>query len=166
MSFALLSALYWVHILSTVAWLGSQAALLLWVLPLGTRYLPEQERIPYLARTLRQALPWQWFSALLLLATGMFQMSANPYYEGLLAVTNRWAVSILLKHFAYGGMLAVNAVLGWSILPGLQRAALLMAGGRAAPQSARLERRAYLWLKINLGLGVLVLALTALARAA
>ncbi len=88
-SSSLLSVLYWLHMLATLAWLGMQAALVLWVLPLGKRYLPPEEHIPFLSRTLKQGLPWQWFSALLLLATGMFQMSANPHYEGFLAISNR-----------------------------------------------------------------------------
>ncbi len=166
MPFAVLSALYWIHILATVAWLGSQAAMLFWILPLGERYLPPEQRVAHAARTLKQILPWQWLSATLLLATGMFQMSANTNYEGLLAITNRWAVAILLKHLAYGGMLGVNAWLSLRTSPALQRAALLLANGREAPEAGGLQRAARRWLWVNVALGVVVLGLTALARAA
>ncbi|RMF49027.1 MAG: hypothetical protein D6755_02950 [Anaerolineae bacterium] len=166
MSFVTLSTLYWIHILATVAWLGSQAAILLWVLPFGKQYLSPEQQLPHLAHTLKQALPWQWLSATMLLATGMFQMSASPNYEGLLAITNRWAVAILLKHLAYGGMLGINAVLSLHTLPALQRAALLLSSGREVPHSETLQRTARRWLWLNLVLGVVVLGLTALARAA
>ncbi|GAB4521843.1 MAG: hypothetical protein Fur0018_02820 [Anaerolineales bacterium] len=160
-----LSSLYWIHILATVAWLGGQAALLLWVLPLAGRYLAEEMRLPLLAQALRRAMPAQWFSAMLLLATGMFQMSANANYEGFLAISNRWAVAILFKHLAYAAMLGVTAVLGGVYLPQLERAALLAQHNRPAPQGQSAYRRSIQILWVNLGLGVIVLALTALARA-
>ncbi|HEB66005.1 MAG TPA: hypothetical protein ENJ02_10760 [Chloroflexi bacterium] len=161
-----LGFLYWLHMLATLTWLGMQAALVLWVLPLGKRYLPSEEKTAFVSRTLKQVMPWEWFSALVLLATGMFQMSANPYYGGFLAISNRWAYAILGKHIVYGLMLTVNGTLSMVFLPRLERAALLLQHGRPAPDAPAAARRTGQLLWLNLGMGVLVLALTALARAA
>ena len=99
-----------------------------------------------------------------LLATGLVQMSANPHYQGFLAITNRWAVAILAKHIVFAGMTVVSAYLTWGLMPALRRAALLQARGRAVAGAERLHSRELLLLRLNLILGILVLALTALAR--
>ncbi len=165
MNFWVLSSLYWVHILATVVWLGGQATLLLWVFPMMGRYLPEEERLPFVAYALRKMMPVQWFSALLLLATGMFQMSANPNYEGFLAISNRWAFAILFKHLLYAAMLGLTALLGSHFLPELERIVLQRKHGKAVPQEEGVYRRSLQVLWVNLVLGGMVLVFTALARA-
>jgi putative copper export protein len=104
-------------------------------------------------------------SLAVLLATGLFQVSASPNYEGLLNISNRWAVSILIKHILFFGMIGVSAYLTWGVLPALRRNALLQAKGVEIKDADKLQKREVLLLRINLVLGVLILGLTALARA-
>lgn len=163
----MLAFLYWLHMVATVIWLGGLAALALLVLPLARRHLSaEAQREFYLA--LQQRLDrLGWAALAVLLATGMFQMSANPYYEGLLTVANPWARAILFKHLAFLGMVGVSAWQSWFLLPELARQSLAQVRGRGQPErwqqlTARQERL----LRLNMVLAVIVLALTALARAA
>ena len=93
-------------------------------------------------------------------------MSANPNYEGLLNISNRWAAWMLLKHGLFIGMIGISAYLTWGILPALRRIAMRQAKGLDAQDAAQLQKRETLLLRINLVLGVLILGLTALARAA
>ncbi len=155
---------YWLHMLATVVWIGSLAALALLVIPAGQRSLDSQGQAALLDALQRRLDPLGWFCLLLLVATGMFQMSANPNYKGFLAIDNTWAAAILFKHILFGLMIAASAYLTWGVLPALRRAALLRAAGRPAPESERLERQNRIALRINLGLAILILALTALAR--
>jgi hypothetical protein len=91
-------------------------------------------------------------------------MSANPNYNGLLSISNRWAASILIKHVLFLGMIAVSAYMTWALFPAIRRNALLKAKGVDAIEGGKLERREIFLLRLNLLLSVLILGLTALAR--
>jgi hypothetical protein len=101
-----------------------------------------------------------------LLATGLFQLSASPNYAGFLNFSNRWAISILIKHILFLGMIGISAYLTWGVLPSLRRIALQQAKGLEPEEAEKLQQREVLLLRINLVLGVLILGFTALARAA
>jgi len=169
-----LTVTYWLHMLATVAWVGGLAALALVVLPAVRGSLDPGGQAVLLERIQRRLDPLAWFSLLVLVGTGMFQMSASPYYQGFLAVENTWAAAILAKHLVFGGMVAVSAWNTWGLLPALRRAALRQAalkktlpgeaGGTDSPEIAKLQRQSRRMLNVNLVLSVAVLLLTALAR--
>jgi uncharacterized membrane protein len=156
--------------LATVAWIGGLASLSLLVLPAGRRTLAAADYARFLSGLQRRLDPLGWLSLAVLTGTGLFQMSGNPNYHGFLSIENRWAVAILLKHIVFLGMTGVSVYLTWGLLPRLQRLALRQAARRADPaaedlQSQGLQRQETLLLRLNLALAVLVLALTAIARA-
>ena len=155
---------YWLHMLATVLWVGGLAALALVVLPAARRALDSAGYAALLEALQRRLDPLAWLSLAVLVATGMFQMSANPNYSGLLAIDNRWAVAILVKHLVIGGMVAASAYQTWGLLPGLRRIALRQARGLETPEAEALRKREVTLLNINLALAVIVLALTAVAR--
>jgi uncharacterized membrane protein len=159
-----LSIAYWLHMLATVVWLGGLAALALIVLPSARRTLGAQAYAQLLDALQSRLDPIGWLSLAVLAATGMFQMSANPNYSGLLAIDNRWAVAILIKHIAIGGMVVASAYQTWVVLPGLRRLALRQARGLEASEIETLRKREATLLVVNLALAVVVLALTAMAR--
>ena len=157
---------FWLHMLATVVWIGALAALALLVYPVARRLLPADNYAILLRNLNRRLNPLGWFCLALLIVTGLVQMGANPNYEGLLAVDNAWARAILIKHVTFGGMIAVSAYQTWGVAPALARAALLRAGGREPEGEAALMHRETQLTRLNLALGVIVLALTALARTA
>jgi uncharacterized membrane protein len=159
-----LTLIFWTHMLATVLWIGGLTVLLFVVLPLVNRTLPAENRAVLLEQIQRRFDPISWGCLLLLVATGLFQMSANPNYQGFLAINNRWAAAILIKHLLFGVMIIVNAVLTWGVLPGLKRVALKRQKGIDAPEDASLRRRELFLLRLNFVLGVLILGMTALAR--
>lgn len=158
-----LSFIYWLHMLATVIWIGSLACLSLLVLPAASK-LPQDKYAGFLSNLQRRLDPLGWVCLLVLVATGMFQMSANPNYSGFLAIDNRWAAAILVKHLVFFAMTGVSAYLTWGILPRLQRVALRQSRGLEAPEASRLQRQETWLIRLNLVLGVLILALTAIAR--
>lgn len=160
-----LSLAYWLHMLATVIWIGGLVSLSLLVLPAARRSLDAQAYSGLIGQLRRRLDPLGWACLIVLAATGMFQMSANPNYQGFLAVDNRWAIAILIKHLVFLAMIVVSAFMTWGVMPRLQRAALLAARGQEAPDANRLQQQEKLLLWLNLILGVLVLGLTALARA-
>jgi len=160
-----LSLIYWLHMLATVAWIGGLSALAMLVLPAARQALDDANYASLLQKVHRRLDPLGWLSLVMLAGTGMFQMSANPNYEGFLAFNNRWAFALLLKHLLFLGMAGIAGYLTWGLLPKLQRLALRQAHGQDPPDTRRLWKQEALLLRINLILGVLILALTAIARA-
>ncbi len=161
-----LALTYWIHMLATVLWLGSLALLSLVVIPAMRRSLDAKSQSKLMAAIQKRIDPLGWFSVALLLVTGMFQMSANPNYEGFLAISGQWASSILIKHIFFLGMIGVSAAQTWWLLPSMQRAMLRQQKSGDLAEVEALQKREALLLKLNLFFAVLILGMTALARAA
>ncbi len=160
-----LTAMYWLHMLATVAWIGGLAAVVFLFLPAARQLAGPEDQARFLQGVFRRFDPLAWLSLVVLVGTGMFQMSASPQYEGFLAVENRWALAILIKHLVFFGMTGISAYLTWSVLPAIRTALLLASRGKPAPTLPTLHRRSLGLLWVNLVLGIIVLAFTALARA-
>jgi uncharacterized membrane protein len=159
---------YWLHMLATVVWIGGLAALAIFVLPAARRALDAPAYVALLSGLQQRFDPLGWFSLAILAGTGMFQMSASPNYQGFLAVENLWATAILIKHLLFFIMAGLSAYLTWGLMPKIRRLALRRAASVPAEESEarRLAAQETRLLQLNLLLGVLVLALTAIARAA
>ncbi len=164
MSFWVLAASYWVHLIATVIWLGGIAlmAFIAWpALRQGTlsanQWFALQKRL----------LPWVNGALVLLLITGFIQMTNDDNYSGFLAIDSLWAWAILLKHVAYGGMVALTIYLQFILYPAMSRLALL---GETHPETAaaerdRLARREVRLLRVNVVCALGVLLFTAIATA-
>ena len=160
-----LSLAYWLHLIATIAWIGGLAAVSLLSLPLAARMADPVEKLQLLHLTQKRLDPVAWFSLVLLVATGLVQMSASAQYEGFLAFGNAWAQAILLKHIVFLGMVPLSAYLTWRALPELSRAVLRLSKGRGDPAEVDLlYRRHQRLLRANLVLGLVVLVFTAIAR--
>ncbi len=157
---------YWLHMLSTVMWIGGLTALVLLVIPAARRALDDTAYLALLESLQRRLDSFGWFCLALLTATGMFQMSASPSYSGFLAINNLWAMAIFAKHIVFLTMIGVSAYFTWGLLPALRRLALRISQGKGSPEEqSRLQRQNLLLLRLNLLFSVVILALTALARA-
>jgi uncharacterized membrane protein len=160
-----LSLIYWLHMLATVAWIGSLVTLSILVLPSAREALDAKTYVDWINHLRRRLDPLAWISLILLVATGLFQMSANPNYQGFLAFNNRWAVAMLIKHLIFLLLIGSSAYLTWGVIPKLQRAALLAARGGDSLKAEHWQKREASLLRLNIVLGILVLAFTAIARA-
>jgi len=163
-----LALAYWLHILATVTWIGGLMALAVLVIPAARRTLQPNDYAALLGRIQANLQRVGWLSLAVLAGTGLFQMSAHPAYEGFLAISNSWAVAILIKHLVIGLMVLAGGYLTWGVMPALQRIALQRAVGETvdAARDAKLRKRESLVLTVNLVLSIVVLLLTAIARAA
>lgn len=159
-----LTLIYWTHMTATVIWIGGLTVLLLIILPLIRKTIPTENQVIILEQIQKRFDPISWLCLLLLVATGMFQMSANSNYEGLLAINNRWAVALLIKHVVFMIMIVVNSVITWVVLPKLRNVALKRRKGIPALEEEKLKGQETFLLGLNFVLGIMVLGLTALAR--
>ena len=152
--------------LATIMWVGGQAALTMLIRPAAKRKLGVEEFADFIPALNRRLNSIAWVSLATLTVTGLVQMSANQNYEGFLAIDNKWSQAMLLKHLTFAIIIAISAYLSWSLTPALQRAQLQSLRGTVQTVEQKLKRREIILISINLFLGIIVLAFTALARIA
>lgn len=159
-----LSLIFWLHMLATVAWIGSIVSISLLFLPAARQTLKPADQLALVDAMQKRLEPVAWFSMGLLVVTGLFQLSANPHYDGFLSTSGQWAIAILVKHSLAAIMAVVSAVQTWEVLPAIRRG--LMRKEKAKEEElAALQKREARLIRINFILAVLILAATAAARA-
>ncbi|HLF25962.1 MAG TPA: CopD family protein [Anaerolineae bacterium] len=163
----LLAASFFLHLIATVVWIGGLVTMALVVWPGLRRAVREEAALAPIIETLDARFkPLANLSLAALIITGLIQMNASPLYNGLLNLSNVWAQAIFFKHISIIGMIGVGALMNFGVQPALQRHALLLAAGAAdAAEAAHLHRRLNRLTQLNLALGIVVLVLTAIARA-
>ena len=159
-----MALIYWLHMLATVTWIGSLAAINLLVLPASHRTLKLVDQLSFISALQKRLEPLAWFSMSLLLATGLIQMSTSPHYDGFLSLSTQWSLAILVKHSLGVIMVVVSAIQTWEIIPAIHRT-LMKKDNADADELARLQRREVILLRMNLILSALILGATAFARA-
>jgi uncharacterized membrane protein len=160
-----LALTFWLHLLATVTWIGSLAAISFLVLPAMQRALQPEDQLRFIEAMQKRLEPIAWFSMSLLLATGLFQMSVNPHYDGFLSTSTQWSLAILIKHLLGIIMVVVSAVQTWEVIPAISRALVMAKKSKNPEKLDALRRREVMLLRINFGLSVLILLATAFARA-
>lgn len=159
-----LAALFWLHMLATVTWIGSLVAISVLVMPASRRALAPIDEVALLDGVQKRLEPITWFSVSLLVVTGLFQMSVNAHYNGFLSTSGQWALAILGKHILVATLVAVSAVHTWDVLPSMRR--LLMRKDKADPNVVeKLRRRERNLLRASMALAGLILLATAIMRA-
>lgn len=158
-----MALIYWLHMLATVAWIGSLAAINLLVLPASQRTLKLVDQLRFISALQKRLEPLAWFSISLLLVTGLIQMSTSPHYDGFLSLSTQWSMAILIKHSLGVIMVVVSAIQTWEVIPAIHRT-LMKKENADTGQLAKLQRREVILLRVNLILSALILGATALAR--
>ena len=160
-----LALTFWLHLLATVTWVGSLAGVSFLVLPAMQRSLDPETQLVFIEAMQKRLEPIAWFSMSLLLATGLFQMSVNPHYDGFLSTSTQWSLAILTKHLLGIIMVVVSAIQTWEVIPAIRRAIIKSKKSKNTEELDGLRRREILLLRMNFGLSVLILLATAFARA-
>lgn len=159
-----LGLIFWLHMLATITWIGSIVSVSLLFLPAAKQTLKPVDQLALMDAMQKRLEPVAWFSIGLLLMTGLFQLSANPHYNGFLSTSGQWSIAILTKHILVVIMVVVSATQTWEVLPAIRR--VLMRRDKAkAEELATLQKRETRLIQVNVILSALVLAATALARA-
>lgn len=161
----MLPTAYWLHMAATVIWIGGLVFQAVVLFPLLETAIDAPTRARLLESVRRRFEPLAWLSLAVLVATGLTQMAAHPLYQGVLVIQNQWSAAILAKHVAVGAMVLLSAYQTWGLHPQLGRQALLEARGITGERGPWMRRQRLLS-RASLALGLLVLALTALARTA
>lgn len=159
----ILAIIYWLHMLATVTWIGSLAAINILILPASQRTLKLVDQLSFISAMQKRLEPLAWFCMGLLLVTGLIQLSTSPHYDGFLSLSTQWSLAILIKHGFAAVMVVVSAIQTWEVLPAIHR--ILLKKEMAADEDlTRLQKKELLLLRINLLLSALILGAAALAR--
>ena len=159
-----------VHLISTVIWIGGLLVTLLLVYPAIRSSLSKTPALYQLLSGLRKRFyPISNLCLMALIVTGLFQMTADEYYEGFLTFENTWSRVMLAKHLVIVGMAVSGLLLQYGVAPALERTSLLLTHEKGTPntdeqwQTLR-QRETLLTWAIGL-LGVAVLGFSAWATA-
>ena len=158
-----ISFAFWLHMVATVIWIGGLSALSLFIIP-ARQSLEPLAYLKLLDGIQRKLDPVSWFSLATLAATGMFQLSSNPNYQGILVLNNRWAAAIFLKHLIFLAMTGISMYMSWGLFPKIRRVAFSSAKGLGSERDLPYSQIENRLIRLNFFLGILVLALTAVAR--
>jgi uncharacterized membrane protein len=129
------------------------------------RSLDPETQLVFIEAMQKRLEPIAWFCMSLLLATGLFQMSVNPHYDGFLSTSTQWSLAILTKHLLGIIMVVVSAIQTWEVIPAIRRAIVKSKKSKNTEELDTLRRREVLLLRMNFGLSILILLATAFARA-
>jgi uncharacterized membrane protein len=175
MSSTVLAILFAVHLLAAVVWIGGMIVLALVVLPGVRRVLgdawsdttsPHNSAVALLTELERRFTPLANLSLVVLIASGMLQMSADENYGGFLEFNNTWAWAMLLKHLAVMGMVLIAGYIALVLEPERRRLQTLAAAKRPDQEaSGHLARRRARLARVDIACGLLTLLFTAIATA-
>ena len=130
------------HLTATAFWIGGLLLTVITVWPESRRALGEGSESMRLLMRLRQRMtPYFNLALAVLLVTGLFQMTADEYYDGLMQFDNEWSRVILLKHIALLGMIVCGALIQFWVAPTLERLTLLDSKGKGDPVEYARQRR-------------------------
>ncbi len=150
------------HISATVVWIGGLTVTLLLVWPEVNRILqqsPEMHRL--LSRLRKRFYPVSNLALGVLIVTGLFQMTADPNYDGLLQFENLWSQVMLAKHLTIVVMAMVGLGLQYGVIPSLERVSLLREQGKGDTTAwERLRKREIRLTVLSVILGIVIIALS------
>jgi uncharacterized membrane protein len=153
---------------ATVVWIGGLFFQAVVLAPALARGVPKEAQSSLRETLQRRFEPLAWLSLAVLVATGLTQMIGNQNYKGLLAIDNQWSSAILAKHLVIALMVVIASYQTWILHPRIAHLALRQAHrlDTAPEDTSRLLRHQTNLMRLNFSLGLLVLALTAIARTA
>ena len=162
MSSASLALSLFVHLTATAFWIGGLLITMLLVWPAVRRTLADSPPLyRFLSRLRMRFYPISNLALVALIVTGLFQMTADPNYDGFLNFDNTWSKVLLVKHIVVGLMAISGLILQYGIAPELERTSLLLERDRAADdtdsqwQTLRRREQVLTWVNGLLGLSVL-----------
>lgn len=147
------TAMLWLHTLAAVAWIGGMIFNLFVLRPSMGAIDPDQ-RIKLAVKVLNRFLTIVWISVGALILTGILIISSKPSYLKAL-FGSPYGNILLFKLAVVLVMVLIVTVIRYVLLPRLES---MIAG--SSPDVSRVMGQMLNLVKINLGLGVLVLLLS------
>ena len=159
-----LSISYWLHMIATITWFGGIGIYSIIAVPIFEKQLNTKDFATLLQKVNKKLDPIGWFSLAILTFTGLFQMSGNTNYQGLLNIESDWAQAILIKHIFFFTVIGLSSFYTWNISPKLEREIFKLSQNVNAPGFQQLYQNSIRIKNWSLICGLLILLFTALSR--
>ena len=148
------TACYWLHLMSTVIWIGGITFILFIAIP-SARQVLASEAGKLMTEISKRFTPWANYCILLLITTGItllmlrLQSSKTSHWE------SAWNSAITAKLFLVLGMIAIHFYRGLVLAPKIGKTA-------SAAEKTILQKQSINLVKVIFGLGSLVLLFSAI----
>lgn len=155
------------HLTATAIWIGGLLVTSILVWPEMRRVLENSPALYSLLTRLRKRFyPISNICLAVLIVTGLFQMTADTNYDGLMTFNNEWSRVMLIKHITIVLMALTGWLLQYGIVPSLERTTLLLERNKGdQAEWTKLRHREIRLTWINVLLGLVILGLSAWAGA-
>lgn len=157
--------LYWLHLLASVIWIGGIFLILSDVLPSAREYLG-REAGKFMGVISKRFSPFVNYSIITLIITGVFILALGKGFSGLTALESLYSRVLFFKLLIVLIMIAIHYYRGLWLNPKIARLSPLAEGSpedekeKISSLVVNLQRLSLNLVKINLGLGMLVLILS------
>jgi len=156
----LLAVTTWVHLLSTVVWIGGIYFILYVALPSAKQAIEQPGKI--MGPISKRYVPMANASIILIIASGIVMSLASHNYADLAKLSSLWEQPLLVKVLIVLLMASIHFYRGLILTPRITR---LTSEGSHAEQTAKLQSFSLRLVKVNFILGIVVLFVTSILYA-
>ncbi len=148
----MLAIFYWLHLISTVIWIGGITFILFIAIPSSKQVLGA-EAGKLMGEISKRFTPIANYSIIFLVVTGVALTGLNKQFSGIGIFENKWTWILALKHVIVLVMVVVHFYRGLVITSKIART-------ESPTEKTSLQRLSLNLVKVNFCLGVLVLLLS------
>ncbi len=148
----LLAIFYWLYFLATVIWIGGITFILFITIPSSKQVLGA-EAGKLMGEISKRFAPLANYSIICLIVTGIALTGFNKQFSGIVFFENNWILVLIMKHILVSGMVVVHFYRGLVLSPKIVKTA-------SGTEKAALQKLSLNLVKVNFGLGLLVLLLS------
>ena len=157
MTEVILATSYWIHLIATVIWIGGIYFILFIAIPSAKNILGG-EAGKLMGEISKRFTPIANYSILLLFITGVALTILNKQFSGIGIFENKWALILAIKHIIVLGMVVIHFYRGLLLNPKIAKT-------ESASEKMILQKLSLNLVKVNFGLGIVVLLLSGITAA-
>lgn len=147
---------YWIHLVATVIWIGGITFILFIAIPSAKQVLGADAG-KLMGEIAKRFTPLANYSIALMVITGIALTGLNKEFSEFGILKNNWTMVLTLKHILVFGMIVIHFYRGLALVPKIMRAA-------SDTEKATLQKLSMNLVKVNFGLGMLVLLLSGITH--
>lgn len=152
MTEVILATSYWIHLITTAIWIGGIYFILFIAIPSAKNVLGG-EAGKLMGEISKRFTPIANYSILLLFITGVALTGLNKQFSGVGIFENKWTLILAIKHIIVLGMVVIHFYRGLVLNPKIART-------ESATDKTTLQKLSLNLVKVNFGLGIVVLLLS------
>ena len=157
MTEVILATSYWIHLIATVIWIGGIYFILFIAIPSAKNILGG-EAGKLMGEISKRFTPIANYSILLLFITGVALTVLNKQFSGIGIFENKWTLILAKKHIIVLGMVVIHFYRGLLLNPKIAKT-------ESASEKMILQKLSLNLVKVNFGLGIVVLLLSGITAA-